>query len=270
MTISSLAFAVMYILAKQLSYYSGYQLTFFRGLGTFVLAAGYLLMKGIPLAGHQPRLLWSRGITGSLSLLLFFIALAYVPVTAAVAIRYLSPFFAILITMVWLREKVKPIQWLFLVIAFIGVVMLKGFDGRIELLGLTLILASAALGGITFSIIRALGTSEHPLVIVCYFTGCATILGAAGMLLLPGAWSLPAKQDWVPLLCLGVVGLVGQLFMTIAMQIEVASKTMPLKYLETVFLLVLSYFFLDEVYSLWALVGMVLIIGGNLVNALAR
>jgi uncharacterized membrane protein len=58
--------------------------------------------------------------------------------------------------------------------------------------------------------------------------------------------------------------------MTMAMQIEQASKVMPLKYLEAVFLLGLSHIFLDERYGSIALLGMFLILAGNVLNTLTK
>lgn len=270
MLISSAAFAAMYLIAKRFQHYGGFELTFFRGLGTAVLAAGYLLVKGIPLRGNDPKWLALRGITGGASLVLFFLAIAYVPITAAVAIRYLAPLFAILFSMYFLRDRVQPVQWLFFALAFAGVVLLKGFDGRIGGVGLALILASALLAGVTFTIIRKLGTSEHPLVIVFYFTGTSTVIGLLGILSGGAEWVQPVGLDWAYLLSLGVVGFVGQIFMTVAMQTESADAVMPLKYFEAVFLLVLSYFLLGEAYGPLALAGMGLILAGNLANVLHK
>ena len=270
MLLGSLAFAVMYLLAKQLSHYGGFELTFFRALGTWVIATGYLLMKGISPLGNRPKWLLARGLTGGLSLLLFFFAIEHVPITAAVAKRYLSPLIAIVFAVWFMQEKVRPIQWLFFLIAFAGVVLLKGFDSRIGGIGLALILASAVLGGMTFAVIRHIGKTEHPLVIVGYFTGTAMILGLLGMLFSEGAYIQPDKADWLPLLSIGLVGFVGQIFMTVAIQMESASKVMPLKYLEAVFLLGLSYLFLGETYGVYALVGMVLILVGNVLNVFTK
>lgn len=270
MLISSMAFAVMYLLAKQLSHYGGYQLTFFRALGTWVLALCYLLYKGISPIGNRPKLLIARGLTGGGSLLLFFLAIEHVPITAAVTIRYLMPLFGIVFAMWFLKERVKPIQWLFFLMAFIGVMLLKGFDGRFGGYGLGLILVSAVLGGMTLFIVRYIGKTEHPLVIVTYFTGTAGLLGILGMLFTEGAYHTPAHEDIIPFIAIGLVGFVGQVFMTIAMQIEVASKVMPLKYLEAVFLLGLSFFFLHETYGLYALLGMLLILTGNILNVFTK
>jgi len=270
MTIASLAFAVMYLFVKQLSHYGGYELTFFRGLGTWLIAVGYLLAKGISPIGNRPMWLIARGLSGGLSLLLFFIAVEHVPITAAVAIRYLAPLFAIVFALFVLKERVRPIQWIYFLMAFVGVVLLRGFDSRIEGYGLVLILCSAIFMGITFSVIRYIGKSEHPIVIVGYFTGTSMLIGLFGMLFFEGAFVQPTQEDWIPLLSLGLIGLVGQVFMTIAMQSEVASKVMPLKYLEAVFLLGLSYFFLDETYNLYAIGGMVLILAGNVLNVFTK
>lgn len=270
MLFSSMAFALMYLFAKQLSHYGGYQVTFFRAIGTWLIAIGYLLAKGISPIGNRPKWLLARGVTGGLSLLLFFIAIEHVPITAAVAIRYLSPLFAIVFALWFLKERVKPIQWFFFLMAFGGVILLRGFDGRIGGIGLVLILISAVLGGMTLFIVRYIGKSEHPLVIVSYFTGTAMLLGLVGMLTTEGGYQIPANADWVALIGIGLVGFIGQLFMTIAMQIEVASKVMPLKYLEAVFLLGLSFVFLNETYGLYALLGMLLILTGNVLNVFSK
>jgi len=90
------------------------------------------------------------------------------------------------------------------------------------------------------------------------------------MLTAEGGYQTPASADWGALIGIGLVGFVGQIFMTIAMQIEVASKVMPLKYLEAVFLLGLSFFFLSETYGLYALLGMLLILTGNVLNVFKR
>lgn len=270
MLASSLAFAAMSLQARQLSDagFGGFELTAFRGVGTFAIAVAYLRWRAIPLLGARPAWLAARGLTGAASLALFFLSLPYLPIGAAVALRYLSQLFAIVFALVFLRERVWWVRWIYFAIAFAGVALANGVDARITATGLTLVLASALFGGMTFAIIRKLGTSEHPLVIVAYFTGLSTLLGVVGVLLVPGAWRAPGSRDLLLLLSLGVYGFFGQLFMTIAMQRTEASRVMPLKYIEAVFVLVLSYFLFDESYGPWALVGIFLIVAGNVLNAL--
>ena len=266
MLLSALAFSVMYVIAKDLSHLGGFAVTTFRALGTFVPTLAYLLYRGISPRGNRPRLLALRGVTGAMSLCLFFVAIETLPITAAVAIRYLSPILAVAFVAWRLREEVRPVQWLLFALAFAGVVMIKGFDARIETYGLLLILGSAAFAGVTFAVIKKIGRSEATMVVVAWFTGTATLFGAIGWGLTAGDYPAPAMTDLPRLLSIGLVGLVGQFFMTTAMQTGRASQVMPLKYAEAVFLLGLGSYFLKEVYTPWALAGMALVIVANVGN----
>lgn len=266
MLLAALAFAVMYVLAKQLTHLGGFTVTAFRGLGTFVPALAFLLYRGISPLGHRPSLLFYRGLTGAISLCLFFVAIESLPITAAVAIRYLSPILAVAFVAWRLGERVRRAQWVLFALAFAGVVMIKGFDARVSSGGLLLVLASALFAGVTFALIKKIGTTEHTMVVVTWFTGMATLFGFVGWGLTADAYPAPAPADYPRLLSVGLVGLVGQYFMTTAIQTGRASTVMPLKYAEAVFLLGLGYAFLGETYSAWALAGMALVIAANVGN----
>lgn len=267
---AALALSVMYVLAKQLSHLGGYAVTTFRALGTFLPALAYLLYWRVRLRGHRPTLLLARGLSGGLSLVLFFVAIETVPVTAAIAIRYLAPILAVALVAWRLRERVRPRQWVLFALAFAGVVMIKGFDARISVYGLTLVLASAVFAGITFAVIKKIGRSEETMLVVAYFTGTATVLGAGGWLATADAHALPSRDDLPAIVAIGLVGLVGQYFMTIAMQTGRASHVMPLKYVEAAFMLALGSYFLGETYSPWALAGIALVVLANVGNLLVR
>lgn len=270
MLLAGLAFSVMYILAKQLSHLGGFAVTAFRGIGTFLPTLAYLLYRGIPLRGNNPKLLWTRAATGSTSLVLFFVAIEHLPIAAAVAIRYLSPIFAVAFVAYLLGERVKGKQWLLFLLAFAGVVMVKGFDPRIATFGLVLVLVSAIFDGVTFTLIKKIGTSEHPMLLVVYFTGLATVVGLIGWAITADQHPMPAATDWPRLASIGLVGLVGQYFMTVAMQTGRSSQVMPLKYVEAVFMLLLGSYILGETYGLLTLVGIGCIVVANVGNLLVR
>ena len=270
MLLSGLAFSVMYVLAKDLSHLGGFAVTTFRALGTLLPTLAYLRYRRVSLRGNRPTLLLARGVSGAASLVTFFIAIETVPVTAAVAIRYLSPILAIAFVAWRLRERVHPAQWGLFAAAFAGVVMIKGFDARITTGGLALVLASAVLGGVTFALIKKIGRTEETMLIVAYFTGAATVFGVAGWGLTLDAHPLPTAADVPALLSIGLVGLVGQFFMTTAMQTGRASTVMPLKYVEAAFMLALGSYYLGETYSYAALVGIAFVVAANVGNLLVR
>lgn len=263
MVLSTIAFTGMNGLLKYLTHYSGYQLVFFRSLGSLFFTFGFLLSKGIPLLGTNRKLLVLRGLLGSTSMLLFFIGVHYMPIGSAVALRYIAPIFAAVFAILFLRETVKPVQWIFFVIAFFGVLVLKGFDDSIAPLGLFLVLLASVFSGLVYIVIRKIGLSEHPVVIVNYFMCISTVIGGIGAIF---TWVPPLAADLILLFSLGVFGYFGQLFMTKAFQLGETNIIAPIKYVEVVFAIVVGVGFLGETYSAWSFLGIALIISGLLLN----
>ena len=213
--------------------------------------------------GTHRKLLILRGLVGSTSMVLFFMALHYMPLGSAVGLRYIAPIFAAIFAILLLREKVKPIQWLFFTISFSGVLVLKGLDRNIPLIGLALILIASVFSGLVYIIIRKIGSREHPVVIVNYFMCIATFIGGVGAIF---DWKTPVGIDWFLLSSLGVFGYFGQLFMTKAFQMGETNAIAPLKYLEVFFAVIVGVLFLGEEYVIWSFFGMAMIIGGLLLN----
>ena len=157
MLLSTLAFTFMNGLLKFLTSYSAYQMVFFRSLGSLFFTFGFLLNKRIPILGTHRKLLVLRGLVGSTSMVLFFMALHYMPLGTAVGLRYIAPIFAAIFAILLLREKVKPVQWLFFVISFSGVLVLKGLDRNIPIIGMAFVIVASVFRGLVYIIIRKIG-----------------------------------------------------------------------------------------------------------------
>lgn len=263
MVLSTIAFTGMNGLIKYLTEYSAYQLVFFRSIGSLFFTFGFLLSRGIPILGTQRKLLITRGVFGTTSMLLFFMAVHFMPIGSAVALRYVAPIFAAIFAILILKEKVQPVQWLFFILSFMGVMVLKGFDSSIPIVGLVLIMLASIFSGLVFIIIRKIGQREHPVVIVNYFMCIATVVGGVLSIF---DWKTPNVNDLLLLLSLGVFGFFGQLFMTKAFQLGETSLVAPIKYIEVVFAIIVGVGFLGETYSYWSFVGMAMIICGLLLN----
>lgn len=263
MLISTLAFAIMNGVVKYLSDFSAFQLVFFRSIGSLIITMIYLNYKKISILGNKRWLLIARGVFGSISLLLFFLSLKYLPVGTAVTLRYLSPIFAAVFAVIWLKEKIKPIQWLFFLIAFSGVFILKGYDENISLIGIGLVLLSALGMGLVFVVISKIGKQDHPMVIINYFMAIGVIIGG---LLSINNWIQPVGVEWLLLASLGIVGFIGQLFMTRSFQIASTSLVAPLKYLEVIFTVLIGATWFMEIYTIWSVLGIALVIIGLVLN----
>lgn len=264
--LATLSFACMNAMVKNLSDLPAMEVVFFRTLGTLVFILPYMLVKKISIVGKDPKLLFLRAIVGFISLATFFIALQRIPLGSAISIRYLGPIFGALLAYLFLKERVNFWQWLSFGIAFSGVLVLKGFDLRIDNFSLMLLLISAFTVGMVFVLIRFLGKTEHPLTIINYFM----LVAMSGSLLFASNWRMPIGDEWKSVLSIGIFGLIGQVFMTSAFQLEETSVLAPFKYMELVFALLIGFTFFGESYSTMAFSSIVLIIAGMLVNVRAK
>ncbi|MCB9187408.1 MAG: DMT family transporter [Flavobacteriales bacterium] len=263
MLISTFAFSLMQLCVKFLHHIPTHELILFRSGISLFLSLVYLLPKGINPLGNNRKFLLLRGVFGVSALSLFFITLQNIPLASAVTIQYLSPIFTAVIAIFVLGEKMRKSQWLFFLVAFIGVAILKGFDERVSLWYLALGLLSSFFAGAAYNCIRLVKDTDHPLVVVFYFPLVATPI----MLFLSYYdWVTPLGWDWLLLLLLGIFTQIGQVFMTKALQAEKANLVASLKYLGSLYALFYGYFLFGEKYDVVSLLGIVMILAGVILN----
>lgn len=263
MLLSTLGFTFMNVFVKYLVHFNAYELVFFRSLGSLFFTMGFLWQQRIPMLGNQRKLLVFRGLAGVTSMTLFFMSLKYLPVGTSVSIRYIAPIFAALFAVVLLKERIKGWQWIFFLMSFVGVIVLKGFDGQVSFVGLSLAMGAAIASGLVFILINKIGQGDHPVVVVNYFMLIATLVG--GVLAIP-YWVMPTGLEWIFLLSLGVFGFFGQLYMTKAFQGAKTNLVAPFKYMEVLFTGAIGFLWFDEIYGMWSLLGIFLIVGGLVLN----
>lgn len=267
MVISALAFTFLNVFVKMLDRFDIAQIIFFRSIGSLFFTVGFLLRSKTSPLGNKKGLLLLRSIAGLLSMGLFFAALKELQAGSAVSLRYISPLFAMFFAVLFLKERIKPVQWLFIIVAFFGVLIMKGFDDNLGSLGLLMILGSALFSGIVFIIIRKIGNSDHPVVVVHYFMLFSAIVSGLFTIFY---WQTPVGIEWLLLICLGLFGYFGQLYMTKGFGSGQMNVVAPLKYLEVIFTMILGLVWLDEKYTTWSIVGITLVLLGLTLNTLYK
>ncbi|RAJ14656.1 EamA-like transporter family protein [Olleya aquimaris] len=265
MIISALAFTLLNVGVKYLGKFNVYQIVFFRALGSLFFTFPFLLKNKISFIGNKVKLLVARSIVGLIAMTMFFASIKLLPTGTAVSIRYIAPIFAALFALFLLKERIKPIQWLFFIAAFCGVLMLKGLETNVDSLGFVFALISALFTGLVFIIIRRIGNQDHPMVIVNYFMVTSFII--AGILSIK-YWIQPIGIEWVALLSLGVFGYFGQIYMTKALQTSETRLVAPLKYIEVVFTMLAGVIWFTEDYTIVTILGMILIITSLVLNVI--
>ncbi len=263
MLISTAAFSLMQLCVKFLTHLPTHELILFRSTISLILCLVYLIPKGINPLGNNRKFLLLRGIFGVTALSMFFITIQKIPLASAVTIQYLSPIFTSIIAIFLLGERMRKVQWLFFLIAFIGVGLMKGFDERVSMFYVGLGLLAAFFAGAAYNCIRMVKDTDHPLVVVLYFPLVAVpIMSVLSFF----EWVSPAGWDWVLIILLGAFTQVGQVYMTKALQAEKANLVTSLKYLGSIYALIYGYFIFDETYGMLSMIGILLVLAGVILN----
>ncbi|MDZ4715159.1 MAG: DMT family transporter [Cytophagales bacterium] len=264
MLLATFFFGLMNAAVKLLGHLPAVEIALLRSAVSLVLALGIVRYYHIPLPGNNQKALLLRGFFGSSALVLYFITLQKMPLASAVTLQYLSPVFTAVMGIFLVKEAVKPWQWVFFGISFGGVLMVQGYDHRVETTYVLLGVASALFSGLAYNMIRQLKQTEHPLVITFYFP--LVSVPVTLLLMSSVAWVMPVGTDWLVLVFIGVTAQVAQYFMTRSYQSEELSKVVGLKYVGIIYALGFGYFLFGESFSVAAHVGMLVVLAGVILN----
>ncbi len=200
-----------------------------RSVVSLLLSMVMLRQAGLNPWGQRRWLLVLRGVIGTAALLCVFAALARLPLAPATVLQYLQPTFTALLAWLLLRERVGPRVLLAALLGWLAVVLLSspaelsGLFGPVAnlllgqrsaplpLAGVVLALAGALLSACAYVSVRALGRSEHPLVIVFYFPLVGLVLTLPAVLIDP---VMPTGAESLALLGVGLFTQLGQIGIT--------------------------------------------------------
>mgnify|MGYP000049767935 CR=1 FL=1 len=267
MILATLFYAGMNVSIKFLDRIPSHEVVFFRSIVTLVITWVLLRRKQVSPWGNNKKLLIARGLAGFVGLILYIYTVQRMSLASAVTIQYLSPIFTALFAIFILGERMKGIQWLFFGLAFIGVVLIKGYDSSVDLVLLLLGVASAVGSGLAYNFIRKLRGQDDPLVIVFYFPLVTLPIITPYTL---SHFVMPSGIEWLMLLFTGLFTQFAQVFMTRAYQLEKVANVSLLTYLGTIYALIIGTLIFNEVYQWQAIAGMALIVGGILASILYK
>jgi drug/metabolite transporter (DMT)-like permease len=256
--LSALAFTAMSAGIKHVSaaYPTG-EIVFFRSAFAIAPLLAWLLWRGdlvnavrtSNIGGHL-----LRGIISSCGMFAGFVALAYLPLSDAVAIGYASPLIVVALAALILKETVRAYRWTAVAVGFVGVLfmLMPQLDARGLVGGLS---SSPAIGavfaligafcsaGATIQVRRLLKT-ERTGAIVLYFSLMTTVLGLLTIVL---GWRMPGPGDAALLVLIGVLGGIGQILLTQSYRSADASLVAPFEYTTMVWAFLIGWFFFDQV-----------------------
>jgi drug/metabolite transporter (DMT)-like permease len=212
---SAVSFGLMAVLARRLSRgeaaFSAGQLTVIRFVvGAAVSVVAFRLHPGL-YAPRNRRLLWTRGLSGGIVVVLYFLALQRIPAGEAGMLYNLFPVVATAMSAFTFRERPTIHLVLALVIATLGVVLVLG-DGSLRVglgAGEALAIGAAVFAAFSSVTIRAMRATDNAATIFFYF--CLGGLPVALPFAL-GAWPT-APGPWAIAVVMALAAFAAQVLM---------------------------------------------------------
>ncbi len=265
MLVASFLFAAMGVLVKLASErFSAPELVFYRSLFGLVSIYFAIMLSSrqwlTPLQTPQIKGHVKRGLAGFAALVMFFHAIAHLPLPTAITLNYTSPLFLAAITAWWLKERHGRALSAALLLGFAGIVLLlRPVWGEAYFLDGLIGLASGILAALAYFNVRELGRAGEPeWRIVFYFALISTLAAAVWMAL--AGFTVPALNELPLLLAIGAIATSAQLAMTRAYRLGNTMTVGALAYSTVGFAALYGVLLFGDRLPLGAWIGMMLIV----------
>ncbi|MFV0503926.1 MAG: DMT family transporter [Lachnospirales bacterium] len=210
----------------------------------------------------NPVYLFCRVLCGTLGIIFSYYAIDRLILSDATVLTKTSPFFTIIFSFVFIREKISKEQLVGLFIAFIGVLFVVKPVFNVDIMPYLIALIGALFAGLAYTFLRILGNKgENGSLVVLGFSFFSTVF------LFPFVMTMYVPLDAystfiVILIALSATG--GQFCITNAYKLAPAKEISIYDYLQVVFTAVLSIVFFMQWPDIFSFVGYGVIIGASL------
>jgi len=202
-----------------------------------------------------------RGLLGSAAPLLFFAALARLPLTAATVVAFASTFTTVILSVLWLGERVGRWRWAGIVVGYVGVLVAVGPASDGPLSGYLLALGASVAISAFYIVGKRLAVSDSPMSMVNVYNA---VLGLVCLSALPFVWERPDATALVLVTLFAALAIAGQWLVTTAFSIGDASLVAPLEYTSLVWVVLLDTLLWGVTPAIHTLAGAAIIVVASL------
>jgi S-adenosylmethionine uptake transporter len=266
MVVAGLAFALMGVCVKfGAERFSVAELVFYRAV--FQVAVSFAVLAQLRISVRTARLGMHvhRGVAGFASIFCFFYALSTLPVATATTLNYTSPVFLALLLAWHVRERMGAALTGTVLAGFVGCAMLLQPTFAANQAWPALVgLASGAVSAVAYWNIRELVRADEPEPRIVFYFGIFVLLGSL-LWMAPQPWHPLTTTSVVPIVGVGLFGVVGQLAMTRAYGQGSTLVTAALSYSGIVFSSILGIALFGDTLAWSSWLGMALIVGAGII-----
>lgn len=258
MTAAAFGFSLMNVGIREAAQeLSPLQVAFLRNLFAAVALMPWLMAGGFSaLRTTRLKTYFWRAAVGLLAMMLWFTALAYLPLADAVALNFTVPLFATVGAAIFLGEIVGIRRWGATLIGFFGVLVILR-PGFVDLSLVMLLPITAALfQAMGALLVKSLSRTEGAGTVVAYMNLLLTPMSLVPALFV---WQWPSW--WALGICafVGFTGALAHVAFTRAYALADASAVMPFDYMRLPFSAALAFLLFAEIPDFWTWVGAAII-----------
>ncbi|KAJ8917275.1 hypothetical protein NQ315_002292 [Exocentrus adspersus] len=263
-TLSSLFFSLCSVIVKWMTDVDPMALAAYRYLGVLLPAIPIVIYRQETVFPKGKRImLLLRSFTGTAALMLSFYAFRHMPLADASVIVFSVPVFTGIFARMFLKEPCGLFNVFSVVLTLIGVVFITRPPVLFAAFSATLFGANA------YVLLRAL-KGIHFSVIMTNF-GSFALVQCLLVTVLIGAFCLPAcGLDRYLIVALAVFSFLGQILLTLALQMEQAGPVAIARSSDIVFAFVWQVLFFDEIPNKFSIGGAILVMSSVLLTGLRK
>jgi drug/metabolite transporter (DMT)-like permease len=227
----------------------------------FVLHRGLSVVRTQRYFGH-----FYRSAFGFISFYGLIYALPRLNLADVTALTFTAPLWSLLLSVLFLGDRIRPSRWLATAIGFGGVLLVAKPGGHLEP-AMPVALAAALLSSLAMMKVKQLSATEPPDRIAFYFLFNGMLLGTPLAL---ATWQMPDLHQLFLLAAIGAISCVGQVFLSRGYALGQFSKMAPMDFFRLPLAILLGFAVFAELPDLLGLVGMAIIVAASLFILLSR
>lgn len=260
--LSAFGFAMMSAFIKLSGDLPSLQKTFFRNLVSCIISFALILKYKESLFGSKEnrKVLILRSIFGTLGIILNFYAIDRLVLSDANMLNKLSPFFVIIFSAIFLKERIKSNQAIAVAIAFTGALFIIKPTLNFEIIPYIAGILGAIFAAAAYTCLRVLGAKEKFYTVVFFFSLFSTvsIFPLAVMVYKP-----MSLIQFTYLILGGAFASIGQFGVTLAYKYAPAKEISIFDYSNIIFSAIISIIIFSTIPDKYSFIGYIIIFSAS-------
>lgn len=260
--LSAFGFAMMSAFIKLSGDLPSIQKTFFRNLVSCIIAFSLILKYKESAFGSKEnrKILILRSIFGTLGIILNFYAIDRLVLSDANMLNKLSPFFVIIFSAIFLKEKIKSNQAIAVIIAFIGALFIIKPTLNFAIIPYVAGILGAIFAAAAYTCLRVLGGKEKFYTVVFFFSLFSTVSIFPFAIM---AYKSMTIIQFVYLVLGGVFASIGQFGVTLAYKYAPAKEISIFDYSNIIFSAIISILVFNVIPDKYSFIGYIIIFSAS-------